>query len=400
MINQAKLKRSQIKFSWHFFGRGVYLVAYDMRSQELVEPFINYVIYLTDKESLDVKTVKNEASLLKSFFEFLPPSFPLQKVDDNLLCEYRDQELCKTIDARNSRGDKLTAKRTVNQKLRRIYLFLVWCQETGLTPPHSIGPYNCNVTASYCGPNYSKSINKQSSSYQKNNLPILFRRAGERSANRPKYFATVEDKAKLYEYFKNNFTEFVFARNVLIMEIADSTGWRRGSITSLRCELFILNGDELYNKGSLAIQPASQKFSYQNKFDVSFDMVVKVNSFISTYRKSFLDEMNWTESRAQDRVFISARDGKPLSNQSVSAIFGKAFKAIGCPSGAGIHSFRRKFANEKVGNELKARIRLGLDTSAASVAASVALELGHSNPNSVIHYVNRSQSRMLTDKDF
>jgi integrase len=389
---------SRIKFSWHIVSNRAYLVAYDLRRGELIEPLMDYVTHLSDKEQLNKKTVFNETFFLKSLFEFLPSSASLESITDDLLITFRDEELKKIMARSNSRGDELTGKRTTNLKLRRAYYFLDWCQKIGWLSKGSMGPIGCKITADFSSASHAKPRSSSASRRRvngKHNLPILFRRVGEGSTNRPRYFATASDREELSEYFRLNGTDFTFARNVLLMDIADIAGWRRGSINSLRCRQFDLDAIGEAGETTIQISPPLQKFGYQKTFGVSFDLAVRVNSFIHTCRNAFLREMGWNEDRAADYLFISARDGRPLSDQAISRIFGRAFKAIGRPQGAGIHSFRRKFANAKVENELRARMRLGLDTSALSVAASVAIDMGQSNPDSLTPYVNRAHSRIL-----
>ena len=140
--------------------------------------------------------------------------------------------------------------------------------------------------------------------------------------------------------------------------------------------------------------PDAQKFGYQNQFKLPPKLVLKIYHFINDGRRSFLEEMGWDSARAEDKIFISAKNGRPLQPNAVSAIFGKAMKEIGAPSRSGIHSMRHKFAKKEVGDETLARAALGLDTSARSVATAVALKTGHANPDSLVDYVNETQSEL------
>ncbi|MQR01117.1 site-specific integrase [Glaciimonas soli] len=398
MKNNGLAPCSWIKFSWHEIDGKDYLIAYDLENYELIKPLIDYALHLSDKQMLDPKTVRNEMVFLKAFFKFLGPNGVLVNVTDSTLIAFRDDELAKIVCSCNSRGDDFISKRTVNLKLRRVYYFLSWCQESKKIPPGSIGQSGCKVTANFqCLSPYAPfSVSRLR--LKKVHFPVLFRKAGGASTNRPRHFATEDEKIKLHEYFRMNGTEFTFMRNVLLMEIADRAGLRRGSINALTCRQFDPDYSTITSTETLEICPSQQKFGSRNIYRVEFDLRLRVNAFIKSFRAQFLRDMGWNEDRTGDCIFISARDGRPLTVQAISAIFGKAFKAIGAPHGAGIHSFRRKYADGKVEKEIRARIRLGLDTSVASVAASVAIEMGHSNPDSITSYVNRAQSRMLVEK--
>jgi hypothetical protein len=374
-----------LRYSWHEIGARCYLIAYRGSDSALVQYLIDYVFYLSDQLDLNIRTIKNGCLYLKRFIEFLPHG-ELGLVSDELLRQFRDVELIATRVRRNSSGDELRAKRSVNIGIRRIYHFLLWAKDSGWLPAEKIGEFQSDVTV-------LRLTSKRYGAIDTPIFPLLFKRIGEASAAHGRYFATDEDKVGLEKYFRSNCTAFTYARNLLLMEVADTVGWRRGAINSLLCNQFDTGGESLKKK--IGVIPARQKFGYQNSFDVGIALVNKINFFIHNNRNPFYEEMGWSQSRSEGYLFTSAKDGRPLTDQAISQIFGSAFKAIGAPRGAGMHSFRRKFADERVENEIRSRLRLGLDTSALSVAASVAILMGHSNPASVSSYVERAHSKIL-----
>ena len=105
-----------------------------------------------------------------------------------------------------------------------------------------------------------------------------------------------------------------------------------------------------------------------------------------------------SEAHTHDRIFISARDGKPLNDNSLSQIFGDASRAIGLGPGHAIHMLRFKNVDDRIAGEIESRVALGLDTSTQSIAASVSMEVGHSNPESLWSYVSQSQSKIAQRK--
>ncbi|MEP9323261.1 hypothetical protein PPMP20_08990 [Paraburkholderia phymatum] len=182
------------------------------------------------------------------------------------------------------------------------------------------------------------------------------------------------------------------------MEIADRVGWRRESINSLACEQFSPGRLEAMDARGLACVPDRQKFGYRDAFYIPPSLAIEIASFINDVRSTFLEEMGWFDKVATGPVFISARDGNGLTDKSISKIFGRAFAAAGAPRRAGIKSFRSKFANDAIAAETLARLELGLDTSAPSVAAAVSVDLGHSHPESIRAYVEQHQSRLASRK--
>lgn len=397
VIDVEESEELQVKFSWVIKREKAYLVAYDLRHEKLIPSVMDYAQFLSDKERLDVKTVKNEITFLKALFDFLEDPNDLETVNNEVLEKFRDEELKRVMNRKNSYGMEPTSKRTVNSKIRRIYLFFYWCQSQGHIPNSSIGEQNCKI--------YAKCSDRESRAYRKSgaiqyagkiyHLPLLYRGVGAASRNRPRHFATNEEKSLLRAYFQRNCTEFVFVRNMLIMEIADVLGLRRGSINSLTCNQFELAHEGVHK----SIIPPAQKFGYVNSFEMDSALALKIQSFIYGPRKEFLNQMGWDEDRASNRVFISAKDGRPLTNQALSAIFGAAFKAIGVKVGAGLHSFRRKSVEEQTEKELRARIALGLDTSMASLTAALAIKFGWSNPASFEPYVHRAHTNILKNKE-
>jgi hypothetical protein len=372
-------------FSWQKIKSKLYLIAYRLPDGALEQVLMDYVFHLSDHIDLNSVTIRNETLYLKRLIEFLPEG-ELGAIDDQRLREFRDYELLRTMERKNSSGELLRAKRSVNIGLRRIYHFLSWTQATGWLPEGHIGEHSSRVTV----------VRHRGSARRANGnhyiYPLVFKYVGEGASTSGRYFATENDKSLLEAHFRRHCTAFVYARNLLLMEIADAVGWRRGAINSLLVDQFPTRDGDVE---TMKVRPPSQKFGYQNWFDVGAALVTKIHFFIQNCRNPFYIEMGWNEGRSQGRIFTSARDGKPLTDQAITQIFGSAFKTIGAPRGAGIHSFRRKFADARVETEIRARLKLGLDTSTASVAASVAILLGQANPESVNSYVERSHSRMI-----
>jgi hypothetical protein len=396
-MNEAAPK---IECSWQMREDRLYLVAYWSRGSRLVNPLIDYCLHLTDEKQLNSKTVRNEITLLKAVFEFAERNrISIEELDDGWLKRFRDEEAGITASRKISSGSMKTAKRTVNMKLRRTYFFLAWYQTVTPGLGRLIGERNCRVTSGLTV-NDADSVRprapgkRYSPDRGRKMFPLLFRGVGEGSRHRVGYAANQEDKAAIRTWFRQNFTSFVSTRNILIMNIADATGLRRGSINSLQCEQFSQEMIDGAGSHGLKIQPAEQKFGYENFFRVPLHIARQVRSFIVNERAALMEEMGWNEKRAKERIFISARDGRPLRDQTISAIFGKAFQNVGAPRGAGLHSFRRKSAEDKIHDEIVSRIQLGLDTSVASVSASVAIDMGHRNPASLAPYVSRSQGKI------
>lgn len=393
--------RSPYTVSWVRSERASVALLYDTSRGSLDYILTDYCLYLQGIQALSKTTIENEIWHVVRFLAFIRTMrIALADTNDELLTKFRDTEFNRVLRSSRSRGSELKARATVNARLRRTYDFLQWASQVDGIAPRLIGPRGCNVTALLGAsrrvegrPGYRQ---KQTS---RERYPLLFRQTARGSKHATGHFATEEVKRELENYFFRTSPSFIAHRNVLIMELADALGWRRGSINSLTCSQFQRPGDS----GSepmldLRVTPKRQKFGYDASKVVPFRLVARVRDFIRSHRRHLLSSRGWSDANAHDALFVSSRNGQPLSDQTISQIFGDAFKAIGAPAGAGLHSFRRKYGDDQVELEIEVRRELGLDTSASSVSASVSQELGHRNPESLYAYVSRAQGRRAASK--
>ncbi|GAC1031681.1 hypothetical protein thsps21_25080 [Pseudomonas sp. No.21] len=182
-----------------------------------------------------------------------------------------------------------------------------------------------------------------------------------------------------------------------MIEVANVVGLRRGSINSLTCSLFLDSVAQSEGIDDARLVPPSQKFGYQNEYEFPFTLVSNVLQFISGPLKEFKEDLGITDKVTKDRIFLSSKTGKPLTDRAITDIFSKALREIGVSSGS-IHGLRRKYANDEIDKEINYRIEKGLDTSVASICAAVSFRLGHASPESLHPYVSaRLQRRMKVE---
>lgn len=386
----------QVKLAWAGDQMNV-AIAYDLKAESVRLEIMDYSLQL-DRDGLDAKTVRNEISLLKGFCDYLDRhGLVYQDTSDAVLKSFRIEEFSLVVAAKNSSHSERTAKRTVNAKLRRTYKFLYWLQHSQQLVWNLIGPRDCPVRSNYLPLSEGRKQmigDRYQNSRRSGEFPTLFAHAGE--SNRPtQYEATEEDVQKIAEMFQSGLSPHAAQRNILMMDLGCEVSWRRGAINSLTCDQFSRLDFSAIHHDSYIVIPPSQKFGYQRQFDVPFRLAFRIAEFIAKERKDFLHLKGWSETRTKGRIFVSERDGKPLEDQSISAIFGAAFKALGRPRGANTHSFRRKFANEEIDQEILNRLEMGIDTNDLSIATTVAFKMGQSHPESLVPYVNKNLDRMV-----
>ncbi|KXU90028.1 hypothetical protein CI15_07610 [Paraburkholderia monticola] len=404
----TELDELQTKVSLKEINGRTYAVVYDAGLDAVVWEIVEYTMFLADELMQQRSAIEAAVLAVAAYRNFLVkqaltdnlkpskrgalPRYEFYESSDDLLKRFRDAEYARVISRSSSNHESHAAKRTVNAKLVQIYHFLNWYQyEYGW---NFLGDVSRAVTSSLKRANVRHRKHGASGAYDR--FPALERRVGHGARRGRGYEASADDIDKLKDYFFSNFTSYVAVRNILMMDIGDSLGWRRGTINSLQCHQFTPEALEKMTARGLACVPDRQKNGYKDSFYVSPDLATRISAFIHDTRQKLIDHASLAESKIDDAVFVSARDGRALSDKAISKIFGRAFVAIGAPKRAGMHSFRRKFANDSIAAETRARLAMGLDTSPESVAAAVSMDLGQKNPESIVPYVSANQTRLVS----
>lgn len=396
-------KVGAIQLSWVRNGERRAAIAYSHDASEVHYLITDYSIYLSDTQLLGATTVENEIFHVKAFIEYLNKiRINLIDVTDAVLKDFRESEFKNVKKSSNASKSIKAAQRTVNAKLRRAYLFLLWAQTIEGACHQIMGPTGSPVTSTL--PTSVQST-KQFQRYRTKYLreceyyPMLFANTGQKSRHGTQYEATEQDIEQLSNYFYANCSIYAAQRNILMMELATHISWRRGSVNSLTCDQFANVTSEEIDDDQIVVVPPSQKFGYERAFDVPFRLAFRVAEFIVTARRDMMNSNGWRETKTQDRIFLSEREGTPLRNSTISTIFGRAFQTLGRPRGANFHSFRRKFANDLIEKEIHYRLEIGLDTSALSIATAVSLRMGQSSPESLMPYISSQLGRMASRQE-
>lgn len=355
-----------------------------------ISDYANWLI--TFKGAADL-TVQQAVRHIIEFWEFLPSNdVRLTVLSDRLLREFRDQNLKKVMRSKAHRGGEEQAKATVNLKLRRVYDWILWLQEMRVVPVGTIGPQG-RVTAAIemRKTHVSGSRNRFASGAKK--YPLLFKVALRNAKhNAPSSVVTSETMNNLVEFFVRRYEPFLAQRNILFADIADAAGFRRGSICSLRVDQFETH-DIQQAKGEYLVRPQRQKFGYTKTFGIDLALAIRVRDFIDNYWLPWIAEHRVHRSVHQNRLFLSAKTGRPVKERSMTQIVSGAFRELGFDKGVGPHTLRGKFASDQADEELAQRRDLGLDTSNRSIAAALAMKLGHNDPDQFYRYASSSQAR-------
>ena len=380
---------------------------YDLVSEVVMDDPTDFLWSLSHDEQLDSKTVSDAAFSVRRFLEHLdrgPGRKRIDKCTDGDIERFRDAELKSVMSSCKSKQKERTAKNTVNVRVRLVYRFLTWLQAYGRTPARSIGRKGCRVLSSLPdeirADDAAQPAWKRASSalLQQARYPLAYRRIGTRSKHATKFIPSEKIRfAAISAIHDSASSDYLAHRNALIIDIANTVGWRRGSINSITRGQITEALEKIATADYASICPSVQKFGYVETFDVPSWIVERMNHFSRSYLEPLADAKQWKLS--PKTAFFLGVNGRPLKDRSITKIVSKAMREAGAPRFTAIHALRRKFTNDEIEDETKHRVKLGLDTTAASIASSVSISLGQHNPDSVYAYVSRTMSaeRMKVD---
>jgi hypothetical protein len=374
---------------------GCGFVVYDVDTGIIVNEITDYAQALV-RSGLSSITIEQGLNHLLEMWRYLGgKSSRLASICDGQIENFRDDNLKKVKRSRAYRGSEEQAKVTVNAKLCRIYHWLLWLQEKGYLRVGTIGQKGLVVAISETTQSAARAgARKVKWKFRPaRNYPLLFKTKGN-NGKHGAYRPVIQDEhvTSMYAAFIEKHQPFVAQRNILFAEIADSAGFRRGSICSLRVDQF--TADEIHSAEEVfLVRPTSQKFGYTKTFEISLVLAYRIREFIDQYWLPWTIAKEVSESAHLNRLFLSSRTGKPITDGAMTSIVSRAFKQQGFGKGTGVHKLRGKFTSRETDDELAERRELGLDTSNRSIAAAISMKLGHDDPDQFYGYASSSQAR-------
>lgn len=374
-------------------SRLIDFVVYDLKDKCVVHEISDYLQHMGDDSHLSGLTIEHGAQHLIEFWAFLEKkSCRLNAINNDIVREFRDANYAKVKASKAHRGSDDNAKVTVNQKLRRIYDWLIWLQRKNYLPIGTVGRHGL-VSAIFDANEGQKPLRRSRQRGSTANYPLLFRtRVTNARHHAPGSAVSDEHVSQVCAHFHEAHDSFVAHRNILFVDIADSAGMRRGSICSLRVDQFSI--DALHKaRGEFLVRPARQKFGYTKTFGIDLSLAFRIRGFIDDYWLPWIEAKGIPLSMHGGALFVSAKTGRPITERHMTQAVSAVFRTLGFPKGIGPHTLRGKFASTMADRELMERRELGLDTSNTSIAASLAMKLGHNDPTQFYRYAASSQAR-------
>jgi|APLak6261663012_1056037.scaffolds.fasta_scaffold07339_2 site-specific recombinase XerD len=367
----------------------------------LATPFIDYCIFLArGKVAVETKPqayksfIEPLANAISDYLEFLHiKNTDWKDASDALLIEYRNWSLNQIINNIRSRS-KLTASRSVNEKLIKIYEFYRWAQSHALLIEEVIGWSGERVKSSL-----GRDQNNKIKLSKQERYPLCFTSVGEGSRQRASKFLTEKQLDKVVNELLKNRSHYLRKRNLLLFRIAESVGLRRESIASLNTDQFHKSAIDfaIESDTKFLVVPSIQKFGYQNAFSFPIPLALAISRYCDDERKEHLSKLQVNEDTANKALFPSETTGKPINKKTITHVLGSVIKKVAPSKGMGPHALRDTYATMRMSREISFRKRNQLSLSPDDLGLMLAGELGHKSISSQAPYT--SAMRLVGDMD-
>lgn len=367
-------------------------LVYDIYKRSVIPEISSYAQALSREKMCTRLTIEQGLAEILEFWRFLTDrESHLGSVSDSVVKEFRDRCLDKVRKAPAHRGNENHAKATVNHKLYRIYDWIIWLEMMRMVPVGTIG--RKGLVSTLVDLTTRRPSREDRGLVWGRKYPLIYKVANSNSKHSaPTAVTTDASVAALFAHFISRYDAYIARRNILFADIAEAAGFRRGSICSLCVDQFELEAVSTA-VGEFLVRPRRQKFNYTRTFGISLSLAYRVREYIDSHLLPFIAAKKIPESVHQNRLFLSSKTGKPITDRAMTRVISAGFREIGFDKGVGVHSLRGKFASDLTDHELLERQALGLDTSNMSIAAAVAMKMGHNDPSQFYRYASATQAR-------
>lgn len=325
-------------------------------------------------------TVHEIAYAIREYLDFLAPSFSWELARDSDLEKFKHRCQQVTAAKKVSRTAQ-TAMGTANRKLIAIYDFYWWAQEEARLISGRIGAGpGFAIRSSIC--EYRSEALSRSGSRSRKLYPLLERGIAARNRHRHQHYAEPTELSDVKRQFRERQEFSVAERNVVLVDLMDLAGWRRGSVASLKTDQFERQAIQRaleQGKKTWTVTPDVQKFGYQFSKDIPIQTALRLSSYVDKGRSKILSLRKRGEETACKAIFLSYTTCKPLTDKAITQILSSAFQRLGVRKGAGAHSLRRGYGRRRSQEIIAERKRRGMSLDPRDITADLAEDLGHSS---------------------
>ena len=271
----------------------------------------------------------------------------------------------------------------VGSIMRSALTFLVWYQKYMLYHDKLIGEEIGNqITISY------KAKKGRSRSGKKYQQQYIHHRHIPNSNTPHKVFAIGNvNITKLYDALRVTTSNVqVRKRDECILKLLEATGGRRVEVAEITVEDFKL----AMTTERLILRSAKSDTS-EREVPIAKQWIEPIARYINTYRKKQVKELikNSKISADPNSLFINLNNGEKLYETYISKLISNLKKAANINEKICAHMFRHRFITIQVATRLKDFRKGDLPIDVAnSILTKVSSLSGHSNPESLRHYID------------
>lgn len=342
-------------------------------SNGVVEGVSNYLIFKAIKDTDEITSVTTYADQLQTFLRFIDEKgkgLSWQSVTDEHLVEFRDTKI--------KSGNK---DRYVAGVLRTVFDFFLWAERNKVIR-HHVAIYNDDRE-------YAISAEKTKTSWKWPHIPSSTSKAKPTPTN---------DDLEILHVTTIEESDVVGTRDSLIFTIYERS--------ARRMEALQIKVSDVPDWDDIEAYQAENKIFYievkgKRKIDRDLEFLPETMELLREYiENERADAVNAAKNRNEfykepDDLFLAATTGKPLNKQYISRRLSGLMKKAGV-SGTG-HRVRAKGLTDIVA-AFDGFDDRGQPKSAQDVLIRAAEKAGHSNPQSLRHYLALSRSEGLAEK--
>lgn len=339
----------------------------------VIEAVSNYLIFKAIKDTDEITSVTTYADQLQTFLRFIDEKgkgLTWQSVTDGHLVEFRDNK----IKSGNKDG-------YVAGVLRTVFDFYLWAERNKVTR-HHVAIYNNDKQ-------YAISAEKTKTSWKWPHIPSSTSKAKPTPTN---------DDLELLHAITIEESDVVGTRDSLIFSIYERS--------ARRMEALQIKVSDVPDWDEIEEYQADNKIFYvevtgKRKIDRDLEFLPETMELIREYiENERAVAVNAAKKRDKfykepDELFLAATTGKPLNKQYISRRLSGLMKKAGV-AGTG-HRVRAKGLTDIVA-AFDGFDDRGQPKSAQDVLIRAAEKAGHSNPQSLRHYLALSRSEGLAAK--
>jgi integrase len=196
------------------------------------------------------------------------------------------------------------------------------------------------------------------------------------------------DITKLYDaIWEVTSNRQVQKRNVNILRLLEATGGRRVEVAELTVDHIY----KAYSGGSLELYTAKSNDTEPREIPIAHEWIKPVILYIESFRKKLIKDLIKRKKIKSDPgyLFLDITNGNRLSEESITKLISILRREAGISHKVCAHMFRHRFITIQVATRLKGYTleQLPMDV-AHTILVKVAVLSGHSDPKSLLHYID------------